>query len=79
MNYATFLAAVAADEAKIANGQTPNGMASCAQCNTPLQEAITGNRQLGDDTHVCSDCYFEKMSLHLDSHPIRALRGSRGR
>ncbi|WP_216332550.1 hypothetical protein [Rhizobium sp. X9] len=79
MNYATFLKAVAADEAKIAAGITPFGMTACEECKTPLQEAITGNRELSDGTHVCSDCYFEKMSEHLDNHPIRALRVSRGR
>ncbi|OGP66848.1 MAG: hypothetical protein A2031_06905 [Deltaproteobacteria bacterium RBG_19FT_COMBO_43_11] len=41
----------------------------CAKCDTPLQEAITGNRST-DKGHVCSDCYFADWSEELDKHPI---------
>lgn len=79
MDYQTFLAAVAADQKAIAQGRPPAGMVTCVACDTPLQEAITGNRELGDGTHMCSDCYFEALGKELDAHPISALRVSRPR
>ena len=54
------------------------GAQRCAECNTPLQETLTGNRKTAKG-HVCSKCYFEAFGDELDSHPIvmpRAIRGS---
>jgi hypothetical protein len=45
------------------------GALNCSECNTSLQEALTGCRRLGDGSHVCSDCYFE-LSSALEKFPI---------
>jgi hypothetical protein len=44
----------------------------CARCQTVLQESITGSRRLGDDSHVCSDCYFEGLGSALEEYPFAA-------
>jgi hypothetical protein len=77
MNFSTFLEAVTADQTLISNGTAPTGVMICNECKTPLQEAITGNRELSSHEHVCSDCYFELVGVELDSMPIRALRINR--
>ncbi len=74
MNIAEFKAAVKADREALKNNQLPAGMFACTDCGTPLQEAFTGNRELADGSHVCSDCYFEAFGRELDAHPIAALR-----
>lgn len=54
------------------------GVQRCAECNTPLQETVTGNR-FTHKGHVCSDCYFNMLGEELDRNPLfmpRAVRGA---
>jgi hypothetical protein len=41
----------------------------CADCRTPIQETLTGNRHT-DHGRVCSDCYFHEMGEWVATHPI---------
>lgn len=77
MNGRDFLAAVARDEALIADGKTAAGL-TCATCGVPLQESVTGMRQRRDGKCDCSDCYFEAVSAEIDKRPIGAARRPRG-
>lgn len=77
MNISDFLAAVESDKQALISGDAPAGVTTCAHCNIPLQESVTGNRPFGDEA-LCSDCYFDDFSEELDKHPISALRVARG-
>jgi ribosomal protein L37AE/L43A len=51
--------------------------ASCAECNRPLQEAVTGCRSAAG-IYVCSDCYYQSVGELIEQRAItsgRALRG----
>lgn len=84
LNFKEFLAAVEADAsalkdaAALKDGSAPPGVTICADCNIPLQESVTGHRERGDGSHVCSDCYFEAFGDELDRHPVRGARIIRG-
>jgi hypothetical protein len=74
MNVAEFEAKVKANREALKQGKTFPGMFACADCGTPLQEEITGNRELSDGSHVCSDCYFDALGNEIEKHPIAALK-----
>lgn len=76
LSFAEFKAALAKDQARLDSRQPVQGILSCTDCETPLQESVTGSRSV-DDGHLCSDCYFERFGRELDEHPVmmpRALR-----
>lgn len=88
MKPAEFLAAFREDMRRLEDGQSPAGVTTCAKCSIPLQEAITGNRNIRAEAigltvetdkqvHVCSDCYFQAFGELLDKHPISAYRPGR--
>jgi hypothetical protein len=55
----------------------PKGVLQCHECGTSLQESITGCRKLVDGSHLCSDCYFEKLGNALEKYPIITPRARR--
>jgi hypothetical protein len=61
------------------NANSPKGVLECSSCAVPLQESITGCRRLGDGSHVCSDCYFRKLSDALEQYPILTPRVRRAK
>jgi hypothetical protein len=56
------------EEAKLLANDT-SGLETCTDCDTPLQESITGYRP-GKHGPRCSDCYFSAISDMIDEHPI---------
>lgn len=78
LNLQQFFAEVDADLVALADGRAPAGVFKCDACGVPLQETLTGHRPCNDGTHLCSDCYFEKLGKELDDHPIHTLRVIRG-
>ena len=68
LNFAEFKAALAEDKARLDGRKPVRGMLSCTDCDTPLQESVTGSRSV-DDGQLCSDCYFERFGRELDGHP----------
>ena len=70
VGYKEFRKVVERERAMLEAGNAPGGVAVCNSCNTPLMETKTGNRRLGDGTHVCSDCYFHDWGNEIESHPI---------
>jgi hypothetical protein len=41
----------------------------CVECDTPLQETLTGKRQIaGKD--ACSDCFYDELGKLVEEHPI---------
>ncbi len=51
------------------------GGRGCVKCSTPLQETLTGKRQLADGD-ACSDCFYEELGKLVEEHPI-ASAGTR--
>lgn len=58
-------------------GRLLPGVQRCVECNVGLQETVTGNR-LTDKGHVCSDCYFSRVSDEVEQFPIFMPRASHG-
>ncbi len=54
--------------------QFPQKSFDCFRCKLPLQESVTGCRQLKDGNFVCSDCYFEDLGDALEAYPIMPPR-----
>jgi hypothetical protein len=78
MKVSDFLAAVARDEKRLAEGKPAGSGLTCASCQVPLQESVTGMRQRRDGTCVCSDCYFDAISAAIDERPIGVARRPHG-
>ncbi len=74
MNYAEFKQSILRDKQKLEKGEPPKGVKTCAECNIPLMESVTGNRPLGDGRHLCSDDYFDLWGDYVDAHPIYSPR-----
>ena len=69
------------DEQRLTQGKAPLGICTCYKCKIPLQEAITGNRQVlvgRKSKNFCSDCYFKQMATEIDEYPIVMPRIRRG-
>ena len=43
---------------------------TCAKCDTPLRESVTGCRKLSNGEFNCSDCYFEDFGDAIEAFPI---------
>lgn len=78
LTYSQFLQVLERDQEKLARGEAPDGVLTCPDCGVPLMESLTGNRPMGDGTHLCSDCYFERWGQEIDVYPISAPRRVRG-
>ena len=50
------------------DGRRPD-VATCVNCNTWLQESVTGSRDTAKGP-MCSDCYFEEWGAIVEQHPI---------
>ena len=46
---------------------------SCNACEVPIQETITGRRNVGG-AFFCSDCYYEELSAEIERMPLAAPR-----
>jgi len=50
---------------------------SCSKCGVPLQETITGKRQL-ESGDACSDCFYGVLGDAVEEHPIASAGTRRG-
>ena len=49
----------------------------CSKCGIPLQETLTGKRQL-DCGDACSDCFYGALGEAVEEHPIASAGTRRG-
>jgi len=57
--------------------RSPFEQQKCWKCEVPLQETITGKRQMAQG-FACSDCYYGELGAEIERHPIASAGIRRG-
>jgi len=45
------------------------GLDTCSKCKVPLQEFLTGRKELKGNLY-CKKCYYEEIGKILEEHPL---------
>lgn len=77
LTFLQFREALKADQARLGQREKVDGLLTCAECQVPLQESVTGSRPVSDGSYFCSDCYFEAIGKEFDDHPVILPRATR--